>query len=68
MTVPKKPIIGAAPEIVPIIARLFSNLDNSNLPTLLIDVEISSKNISHLSSKSKDVEYWVALEPESSYE
>ena len=31
------------------------------------DVEISSKNISHLSSKSKDVEYWVALEPESSY-
>jgi hypothetical protein len=32
------------------------------------DVEISSKNISHLSSKSKDVEYWVALEPESSYE
>ena len=32
------------------------------------DVEISSKNISPLSSKSKDVEYWVALEPESSYE
>ena len=32
------------------------------------DVEISSKNISHLSSKSKDVEYWVALEPESRYE
>ena len=32
------------------------------------DVEISSKNISHLSTKSKDVEYWVALEPESSYE
>ena len=32
------------------------------------DVEISSKNLSHLSSKSKDVEYWVALEPESSYE
>ena len=32
------------------------------------DVEISSKNISHLASTNKDVEYWVALEPESSYE
>jgi hypothetical protein len=32
------------------------------------DVEISSKNISHLSSSNKDVEYWVALEPESTYE
>ena len=32
------------------------------------DVEISSKNISHLKSTNKDVEYWVALEPESSYE
>ena len=32
------------------------------------DVDISSKNISHLASSNKDVEYWVALEPESSYE
>jgi len=31
-------------------------------------VDISSKNISHLASSNKDVEYWVALEPESSYE
>ena len=32
------------------------------------NVDISSKNISHLASSNKDVEYWVALEPESSYE
>ena len=32
------------------------------------DVDISSKNISHLSSTNHTVEYWVALEPESSYE
>ena len=31
-------------------------------------VDISSKNISHLASSNKDVEYWVALEPKSSYE
>ena len=31
------------------------------------DVEISSKNISHFDSKNKDVEYWIALEPESTY-
>jgi hypothetical protein len=31
------------------------------------DVEISSKNISHYKNKSTDVEYWIALEPESTY-
>ena len=31
------------------------------------DVTISSKNISHFDSKNKDVEYWIALEPESKY-
>ena len=31
------------------------------------DVEISSKNISHYKNKSSDVEYWIALEPESTY-
>ena len=31
------------------------------------DVEISSKNISHYKNKSFDIEYWIALEPESTY-
>ena len=31
------------------------------------DVEVSSKNISHYVNKSTDVEYWIALEPESTY-
>ena len=31
------------------------------------DVEISSKNISHYKNKGTDVEYWIALEPESTY-
>ena len=31
------------------------------------DVEISSKNVSHFSSKNKNIQYFIALEPESSY-
>ena len=31
------------------------------------DVAISSKNISHFKSKNNEVEYWIALEPESTY-
>lgn len=33
------------------------------------DVEISSKNISHFTNKSNDktIQYWIALEPDSSY-
>ena len=31
------------------------------------DVVISSKNISHYKNKSFDIEYWIALEPESTY-
>ncbi len=31
------------------------------------DVAISSKNISPFKNKSSDVEYWIALEPESTY-
>ena len=51
-----------------------TKVDDCILPTNLklmdgnYDVDISSKNISHLKSKNKDVEYWVAIEPESSYE
>ena len=31
------------------------------------DVEISSKNISHYTNKSSPVEYWINLNPESTY-
>ena len=48
--------------------KFFFKVENLKVMDGDYDVEISSKNISHLSSKSKDVEYWVALEPESSYE
>jgi len=48
--------------------KFFFKVENLKVMDGDYDVDISSKNISHLSSKSKDVEYWVALEPESSYE
>ena len=31
------------------------------------DVSVSSKNISHFKNKNSEVEYWIALEPESTY-
>ena len=31
------------------------------------DVEVSSKNISHFTNSTVDIEYWIALEPESTY-
>ena len=31
------------------------------------DVKISSKNISHFKNQKSSVEYWIALEPESTY-
>ena len=48
--------------------KFFFKVENLKVMDGNYDVEISSKNISHLSSTNKDVEYWVALEPESSYE
>ena len=48
--------------------KFFYKVENLNVMEGNYDVEISSKNISHLKSTNKDVEYWVALEPESSYE
>ena len=46
----------------------FFKVENLKLMDGDYEVDISSKNISHLASSNKDVEYWVALEPESSYE
>ena len=47
--------------------KFFYKVENLKVMEGNYDVEISSKNISHLKSRNKDVEYWVALEPESSY-
>jgi hypothetical protein len=48
--------------------KFYYKVENLKVMEGNYDVEISSKNISHLKSTNKDVEYWVALEPESSYE
>jgi len=48
--------------------KFFFKVENLKLMDGDYEVDISSKNISHLASSNKDVEYWVALEPESTYE
>ena len=48
--------------------NFFFKVENLKLMDGNYDVDISSKNISHLKSTNKDIEYWVALEPESSCE
>ena len=48
--------------------KFFFKVENLKLMDGDYEVDISSKNISHLASSNKDVEYWGALEPESSYE
>ena len=48
--------------------KFFFKVENLKLMDGDYEVDISSKNISHLESSNKDVEYWVALEPESTYE
>ena len=48
--------------------KFFFKVENLKVMEGNYDVDISSKNISHLSSTNHAVEYWVALEPESSYE
>ena len=47
--------------------NFFFKVENMKLLDGTYDVEISSKNISHYKNKSSDVEYWIALEPESTY-
>jgi|TARA_R110000822_G_scaffold296792_1_gene419301 hypothetical protein len=47
--------------------NFFFKVENMKLLEGTYDVEISSKNISHYKNKEFDVEYWIALEPESSY-
>ena len=47
--------------------NFYFKVENMKLLDGTYDVEISSKNISHYANKSTDVEYWIALEPESTY-
>ena len=46
----------------------FEQVENLKLITGTYDVSVSSKNISHFKSKTNNLEYWIALEPESKYE
>ncbi len=47
--------------------QFFFKVENLKLFDGDYDVKISSKNISHFKNKNSDVEYWIALEPESTY-
>ena len=47
--------------------KFFFKVENLKLMDGSYNVSISSKNISNFKSKNSDVEYWIALEPESTY-
>lgn len=47
--------------------NFYFKVENMKLLDGNYDVEISAKNISHYTNKSTDIEYWIALEPESTY-
>jgi len=45
----------------------FFKVENLKLMEGKYTVEVSSKNISHMKNESNSIEYWIALEPESTY-
>jgi len=45
----------------------FFKVENLKLIDGKYTVEVSSKNISHMKNESNSIEYWIALEPESTY-
>tara|TARA_B100000287_G_scaffold390723_1_gene401859 strand:- start:131 stop:811 length:681 start_codon:yes stop_codon:yes gene_type:complete len=47
--------------------KFFFKVENLKLMDGSYDVSVSSKNISHFKNKNSQVEYWIALEPESTY-
>ena len=47
--------------------KFFFKVENLKLMDGSYDVTVSSKNISHFKNRSSQVEYWIALEPESTY-
>ena len=48
--------------------EFFYKVENLKLLPGTYDVSVSSKNISHFKSRTNNVEYWIALEPESKFE
>ena len=47
--------------------KFYFKVENLKLMDGSYDVSVSSRNISNFKSKTSDVEYWIALEPESTY-
>ena len=47
--------------------KFFFKVENLKLFDGDYDVKISSKNISHFKNQKSSIEYWIALEPESTY-
>ena len=47
--------------------KFFFKVENLKLFDGDYDVKISSKNISHFKNDKSNIEYWIALEPESTY-
>ena len=47
--------------------KFWFKVENLKLMSGSYDVEVSSKNISHFTNSAVGVEYWIALEPESTY-
>jgi len=45
----------------------FFKVENLKLIDGKYNVEVSSKNISHMKNENTEIEYWIALEPESKY-
>ena len=48
--------------------KFWFKVENLNLLSGTYDVGISSKNISHFVNANVDIQYWIALEPESKYD
>ena len=47
--------------------KFWFKVENLKLMSGSYDVEVSSKNISHFTNSAVGVEYWIALEPQSTY-
>ena len=48
--------------------KFWFKVENLKLLSGTYDVQLSSKNISHFINSNVDVQYWIALEPESKYD
>ena len=48
--------------------KFWFKVENLKLLSVTYDVAVSSKNISHFVNRNVDIQYWIALEPESKYD